>query len=286
MAHLADPQIETLPIDPMQPKLMRIEKARHETSDTFTLEMANLDSTPFNFLPGQFNMIGLLGVGEVPISISGDPGKPELLVHTTREVGAVTSALRKVRPGDLVTVRGPYGRPWPMDIAEGRDVILVSGGIGFAPVRPVIYQIVNHRGRYGRFAVLYGTRTPDDILYERELTRWRSHFDVELSVTLDHGLGEWHGNVGVVTQLISRLALDPSNTIALICGPEVMMRFTVQALAIHGLSPDLMYVSMERNMKCGIGLCGHCQVRGEFICRSGPVYRYSEVAPWLSTREL
>ena len=286
MADLAEPIVARLPVDPMQPKLMRVEKIRQETSDTFTLEMADPGGSQFVFQPGQFNMIGIIGIGEVPISISGDPDRPEMLVHTTRVVGVVTSALRQVHVGDFVSVRGPYGRPWPMDLAEGRDVILINGGIGLAPVRPVIYKIVNHRRRYGKFAVLYGTRTPEDILFEKELARWRSHFDVELELTLDRGEGEWQGNVGVVTRLISRLALDPANTIALICGPEIMMRFTVQALSSQGLSPELTYVSMERNMKCGIGLCGHCQVRGDFVCRSGPVYKYSEIAPWLTVREL
>jgi len=279
-------EAELLSSEPMQPTLMRVHKARHETSDTFTLELEPPNSSVFEFQPGQFNMIGILGIGEVPISISGDPDHPELLVHTTREVGAVTSALKRAHSGDWVTVRGPFGNSWPMEKAEGRDVILINGGIGLAPLRPVIYKIVNHRARYGRFAVLYGARTPGDILYERELTKWRSHFDLDIELTVDHGQNDWRGNVGVVTGLISRLSIDPANTLAMVCGPEIMMRFTVKALEAQGLSRDLMFLSMERNMKCGIGLCGHCQIQGHILCQSGPVYPYSVVAPFLEVKEL
>lgn len=286
MAKLAEPRIEPGIIDPMVPDLIRVDKLRQETPDTFTVHFVYPDGRPFRFEPGQFNMLGILGVGEVPISISGDPDQPEVLVHTIRDVGAVTTALHRVKPGDFVTVRGPFGRPWPMEVAEGRDVVIVTGGIGIAPVRPVIYSVLNHRARFGKFSVLYGTRTRADLLYEKEVMHWRSQFDIDVLLTLDHGQEDWRGNVGVVTQLIPRIGLEPENTIAMICGPEIMIRFTVQGLAARGLSKDLIYVSMERNMKCGIGLCGHCQVRGSFVCKDGPVYRYSEVAPWLSVREL
>ena len=282
----AELQVDSELRDAMLPVAMRVLKSRRETNDTFTIELVSADGAPFHFEPGQFNMIGLLGVGEVPISISGDPDHPSVLIHTIREVGAVTLALGRVKTGDWVTVRGPYGRPWPMDVAEGRDVVLVCGGIGLAPLRPVIYRVLNHPTRYGKLIVLYGARTRKDILFEKELGNWRSHFDSQIEVTLDRGSEGWRGNVGVVTELIPRAHVDPEESVAMICGPEIMMRFAYQALAARGLSDEMTYASMERNMKCGIGLCGHCQARGDFMCKTGPVFKFSEVASLISTREL
>jgi NAD(P)H-flavin reductase len=277
---------ETLP-DPMVPRLMTLERTRAETADTFTMELDSPDAlSAFPFQPGQFNMLGVLGVGEVPISISGAPDEPEVLVHTTREVGAVTRALKRLKPGDPLTVRGPYGTPWPVERAEGKDLVLVAGGIGLAPLRPVIYRVMRERPRFGRFLVLYGTRTPEDILFAKQLSKWRSQFDMELLVTVDRGTASWRGNVGVVTQLIPRAPFDPSSTVAMVCGPEMMMRYSAQELVARGVPADRILVSLERNMKCGIGLCGHCQVRGEFVCRSGPVYAFPDIAPLMEVREL
>lgn len=271
----------------MAPRLVTLEHMRNETADTFTMELAPPDGIgDFPFLPGQFNMLGVLGVGEVPISISGDPLDSHVLIHTTREVGAVTRALKRLREGSVLTVRGPYGKPWPVAEAEGKDLVLIAGGIGLAPLRPVIYRVMSERQKYGRFLVLYGARTPEDILFAKELSRWRAQFDMELLVTVDRGTASWRGNVGVVTKLVPRAPFDPVDTVAMVCGPEVMMRFGAQELALRGVPPDRIYVSMERNMKCGIGLCGHCQVRGEFVCRTGPVYRYADIAHLLEVREL
>lgn len=287
MAQVAEALSPSEQWDPMVPRMMTLKSARKETQDTFTMELLYEDGvSEHGFLPGQFNMIGALGVGEVPISISGDPEDPKRLIHTIREVGATTSALRKVRVGRSVTVRGPYGRPWPMEELEGRDVILIAGGIGLAPLRPVIYSIMNHRDRYGRFVVLYGARTPEDILFEKELMSWRAQFDAEIIVTVDRASKEWRGNVGVVTKLVQRAHASPPDAVAMVCGPEIMMRFAVKELLNRGVPSSQIYISMERNMKCGIGLCGHCQLRGEFVCRSGPVYRYEEVEKLLEVREL
>jgi NAD(P)H-flavin reductase len=286
MAQIADQLARQIESDPMVPRLMTVERARYDNYDTFSMELVNPDGSPFLFHPGQFNMIGVLGVGEVPISISGDPDKPQVLVHTTREVGATTRALGRVQPGGMVTIRGPFGHPWPIEQAEGKDLLLVAGGIGLAPLRPVIYHVMNHRARFGRFHVLYGARTPKDMLFEKEVARWRSQFDVDFIVTVDRGDAVWRGNVGVVTHLIPRIPVDPERTVVMICGPEIMIRFTAKVLLDQGLRADQMYASLERDMKCGIGLCGHCQVRGEFICRDGPVYRYADIAPLMAVREL
>jgi NAD(P)H-flavin reductase len=258
----------------------------NETHDTFSFELQPDESREFHFAPGQFNMLYVFGVGEVPISISGDPANPRKLVHTTREVGAVTRAMRRLKKGDVLGVRGPFGRPWPVDQAEHRDVVLVAGGIGLAPIRPALYHVLKHREQYGRIVLLYGSRSPEDVLYEKELEKWRSRFDMEVHLTVDRGSGSWRGNVGVVTQLITRSPFDPQNCIAIVCGPEIMMRFTTLELEKRGVAYDRIFVSMERNMKCGIGLCGHCQMGGSFVCKDGPVYRYDQLGGMLMAREV
>lgn len=273
--------------DPMVPVPYVVERFIRETQDTFSLELEPFDPTgELRFLPGQFNMLYVFGVGEVPISISGDVAEPKKLIHTTREVGVVTRAMRSLKPGHSIGVRGPFGTSWPMDEAKGHDVILVAGGIGLAPLRPALYWILRNRDDYGKVVLLYGTRSPEDILYSKELAKWRSQFDLEVYITVDRATTEWRGNVGVVTKLIGRAPFDPSDTVAMVCGPEIMMRFAVEELARRGVSTSDIYVSMERNMKCGIGLCGHCQLRGEFVCKDGPVYRFDVIEPLFLEREL
>jgi NAD(P)H-flavin reductase len=264
-----------------------VQRTAHETADTFTLELAaERGVDPLVFAPGQFNMLYVFGVGEVPISISGDPATPQTLVHTTRVVGAATRAMGRLRRGDHLGVRGPFGTAWPVDTAEGQDVLFVAGGIGLAPLRPALYRVLARRERYGRVVLLYGARTPEDILFRRELRNWRADFDLEVHVTVDRATREWRGNVGVVTALIPRVPFDPRNTVAFTCGPEVMMRFTVLELQRRGVDAAEVFVSLERNMKCAIGLCGHCQLGAEFVCRDGPVFPYSRVRALLDVREL
>lgn len=264
--------------DPMVPHPCRLRRVRRETADTFTLD---LEPGPgrdgWRFSPGQFNMLYVFGVGEVPVSISGDPGRPEALVHTTRRVGAVTRAMGRLGRGDTLGVRGPFGSPWPLDQALRSDVLLVAGGIGLAPLRPALYRLLAARDRYGKVVLLYGTRSPADILYRRELQRWRSQLDLEVVVTVDRAQREWRGHVGVVTAFIARAPLDPLNTVAMVCGPEVMMRFAVREIRKRGVAEESIYLSMERNMKCGIGLCGHCQYGPTFVCKDGPVFAYPRI---------
>lgn len=273
--------------NPMLPAPYRVARRRRETSDTFTLELAPADrAVERPFSPGQFNMLYAFGVGEVPISISGDPASAGVLVHTTRAVGAVTQAVNRLRPGDVLGVRGPFGTAWPVDDVAGRDVVIVTGGIGLAPLRPAIYRLLAERARYGKVVLLYGARSPADILYRKELTRWRGDFDLEVHVTVDRAAGGWRGGVGVVTDLIPRAPFDPSNTVGFVCGPEIMMRATVLALERRGVAAERIHVSMERNMKCGVGLCGHCQLGSEFVCRDGPIFRYDLVRHLLNRREV
>ena len=273
------PVSESVALDPMVPELFRIARRKDETDDTFTLQLVPADtSRKISFLAGQFNMLYVFGVGEVPISISGDPADSSHLEHTTRSVGTVTKAMGQLKPGDMLGVRGPYGSHWPVSEEDGRDIVIVSGGIGLAPLRPVLYQLMAQRARFRKIVLLYGARTPEDILYKRELERWRGKFDLEVQVTVDRAASGWHGNVGVVTPLVARAPFDPSNTIALLCGPEVMMRFAIMELQRRGVSSERIHLSMERNMKCALGYCGHCQFGSTFVCKDGPVFRYDQIS--------
>ncbi len=273
--------------DAMQPRPFLVERVTQDVSDTFTLALRPQYGTDaFPFAPGQFNMLYLFGVGEVPVSISGDPGHPERLAHTIRALGSVTSGLQRLKKGGVVGVRGPFGSAWPVGDAVGADVLIVAGGVGLAPLRPAIHAILAKRGQYGRLVILYGARTPRDILYRRELQRWGSRPDTFVDVTVDRAPGDWHGNVGVVTTLIGHGGFEPEHTIGLVCGPEVMIRYAVQALADRGMSYQRIYISMERNMKCAVGFCGHCQWGGTFVCRDGPVFRFDNIAELFRVREL
>jgi NAD(P)H-flavin reductase len=273
--------------DPMLPCQFRITRFKRETSDTFSMEFESVSGNKaFNFEPGQFNMLYIFGVGEIPISISGDPTRPEVLIHTTRAVGNVTKAMKDLKVGDTIGVRGPLGKSWPIKVAEGNDVIIITGGIGLAPLRPVIYNMLAHREKFGKIVLLCGTRTPNDLIYRRELGKWRSRLDMEVHITVDRATTSWRGNVGVVTTLIGKAPFDHLKCTAMVCGPEIMMRFTLLELQKRGVDTKSIYVSMERNMKCGIGLCGHCQIGPLFVCKDGPVFCYDDIKEIFIKREL
>lgn len=285
-ARREDPPVDP-PADPMTPRPYSVKQFVRDTHDTFTLRLQRRSGGPeLAFAPGQFNMLYVFGVGEVPISISGDPSKPKTLVHTTRAVGTVTRAMSLLKRGDVLGVRGPFGSPWPIEESKGKDVVLVAGGIGLAPLRPAVYQLLSQREKYGKIVLLYGTRSPDDILFKSELEQWRSRFDFDVFVTVDRGIGDWRGSVGVVTTLINRAPFDPSSAVAFLCGPEVMMRFTVMELQKRGIPMDRTYLSLERNMKCAIGFCGHCQFGPAFVCKDGPVFRHDAIKELFGKREI
>jgi NAD(P)H-flavin reductase len=273
--------------DPMRPEVFRVGSVRRETRDTFTLSLVPEGARRnFRFAPGQFNMLYAFGAGEVPISISGDPDDDERCVHTIRAVGPVTRLLEGLKKGDSVGVRGPYGKAWPIVAARGMDLVIIAGGIGLAPLRPVIYYVLNHRKDYGRLVILYGARTPNDVLFQSELARWATKKDVEIQVTVDVADPAWRGHVGVVPKLVSRARFDALDAMALVCGPEVMMRYTIPELDLLGMSADRIHVSMERNMKCGVGFCGHCQYGSEFLCKDGPIFPYQRVRSVFLRKEL
>ena len=271
--------------DPMVPQVARVTASRRELSDVWTLDI-DVGDAGFPFAPGQFNMLYAFGIGEAAISISGDPANPGRLIHTIRDVGKVSGALAKLQAGDTLGLRGPYGGSWPVEAAVGSDVVIIAGGLGLAPLRPTIYRLMAERDRYGRVVLLCGARTPDDILFHHELEQWRTRLDVDVEVTVDRATSAWHGNVGVVTTLIPRAAFNPKRTVAMVCGPEVMMRFSAIELEKMGVSGDAIYLSMERNMKCAIGHCGHCQFSSDFVCKDGPVATWARLGRLLSMREI
>ncbi len=269
--------------DPMIPRVARVVRRKREIADVVTLE---IEGGAFDFAPGQFNMLTAFGVGEAAISVSGDPANRTRLIHTIRAVGAVSRALKELHVGEPIGLRGPFGRGWPMREAEGRDVIVVAGGLGLAPLRPALYRLFAEREKYGRILLLFGARSPADILFRDELEAWRGRLDIEVEATVDHARGEWCGNVGVVTTLLSRAQFDAANALAMLCGPEIMMRFVANALLERGVAQERIYLSMERNMKCAIGWCGHCQFGPVFICRDGPVFPYSQLRGLIGKKEI
>ncbi|WP_246744845.1 FAD/NAD(P)-binding protein [Methylocystis sp. Sn-Cys] len=270
---------------PMVPQIAHVRRRRHDAPDAWTLELEMASGERFHYAPGQFNMLTAFGVGEAAISVSGDPADGPL-IHTIRAVGPVSKALTQLGPGDPIGVRGPFGVGWPMAQAEGRDVVVVAGGLGLAPLRPALYSLLGARDRFGKVTLLFGARRPEEIVFRREVEHWRGRLDMDVEVTVDHATGGWHGNVGVVTNLLSRLGVDPAKTLAMVCGPEVMMRFVSMALVDKGVGEEAIYLSMERNMKCAIGQCGHCQLGPTFICRDGPVFTYARLKPLLAIKEL
>lgn len=272
--------------DPMYPRMFRLVRKRQDTDDTWTLWLDAEDGVPLPFGAGQFTMLQVFGAGEVPISISGDPSTLDLLQHTIRDVGGATRALVAAQPGQTLGVRGPFGHGWDVADGAGGDVVLLAGGIGLAPLRPALLEVLARREDYRKVILLYGARRPEELLYEPELEAWRDRLDLDVAVTVDNADPSWRGQVGLVTQLIPRVQFDPEHTLALVCGPDLMMRYGAGSLREIGVPADRVRLSMERNMKCGVGLCGHCQLREFFLCVDGPVLPLSRLEPLITTREL
>jgi len=272
--------------DPLVPVIHRVVARHAETDDIITLSLEPTSASAFSFRPGQFNMLTAFGVGEVAISVSSAPGAVGPIEHTIRDVGAVTHALCSAELGSIVGVRGPFGTDWGVDELDDSEVVVVAGGIGLAPLRGAISYLVDTPGRSGPVHVLAGARSPDQVTFADDLERWR-RAGAHVEVTVDVAPSNWRGPVGVVTNLLPTISFDPERTVALVCGPEIMMRFTVRALLDLGVAPGSVCVSLERNMQCGVGWCGHCQLGPLLLCRDGPVVTFSELlAKLLSEREL
>ena len=243
-----------------------------------------LEQQEFRFEPGQFNMLYLPGFGEAAISISSDPDDHEKLGHTIRFVGNVTRAVSRLKVGDIVGLRGPFGTYWPMKVMEGKDVFIACGGIGLPPLRPAIYHIIRNREKYGKVTLLYGARTSGDLMFPQEYDVWRKA-GIDVEVTVDRGDANWNGRVGVVPMWFYQFRIDPRKTAVLTCGPEVMIRFVIFEAMARRIPAESVYVSLERNMKCGQGSCGHCQMGPYFICKDGPVFRFDELQSFFNVEE-
>ncbi len=268
----------------MVPTVVRVASRQEETPGVFTLGL-ELPASGWRFQPGQFNMLYAFGVGEAAISLCGDSSDSSQVLHTIRAVGSVTNALQRMQPGDSVGVRGPFGSCWPLEAARGNDLVIVAGGIGLPPLRSALYHLMRRRQDYGRVALLYGVRTPADVLYRDEIASWRQH-DIQVLVTVDRGDPAWAGPIGVVTELFPHCQFRPRQTFCLLCGPEVMMRFSIREFLKLGGSEDHVYLSLERNMQCAVGFCGHCQFGPEFVCKRGPVFRYDQIKRFFSVPEV
>jgi NAD(P)H-flavin reductase len=278
---MTEPAKETTPADPLIPRPATVRSIEPETPGVATYCIEPADRQARHVHPGQFFMIYLPGVGEMPISVSGLAGEGAGIGFTIRAVGRVTRALAALGPGGVVGLRGPYGAGWPMVGAEGRDVLVVAGGLGIAPLRMAIRELLAGRGRFGRPILVYGARQPADLLYRVELEEWAQQ-GLEVVVTVDHADPDWRGQVGVVPQAMSRLRLRPERTLMMTCGPEIMMRFAIAEARADGVADRDIYLSLERNMQCAVGLCGHCQLGPEFVCKDGPVLSYPRVARFLN----
>lgn len=273
--------------DPMLPRPFRVRSRRRETRDTFTLVLEPADGLPApSFSPGQFHMLYAFGCGEAAISLSGDPSRNDACVHTIRAVGTVTKAISRLRKGDMVGLRGAFGRGWPFDgPAVGGDLLVVAGGIGLAPLRPAVLTVLTHRERYRHVTLLTGARSPNERLYPTETARWARSGKLAVESIVDQAGPEWNGPVGVVTDRISRAQFVPSETTALVCGPEIMMRVTASALRRAGVPPERIFLSMERNMRCAAVQCGHCQFGPHFVCHDGPVFALPQIERWMGIPE-
>lgn len=275
------------PVDRFIPSPFVILHKKQESREVFTLEIQKKEKEHFAFLPGQFNMLYLPGVGESAISISSDPSEPTRIAHTIRSVGSVTQNLKKLKVGEIVYARGPFGIGWPTKACEGKSILLIAGGIGIAPLRSLIYFLLDNLEKYSAITLIYGMRTPFDKIFKKEYANWKKK--IKIILTVDHGDQNWKGNIGSVSQCIPqaiRETYDPKNTITLVCGPEIMMHFCYYALQDAGVPSENLYFSMERNMQCGLGICGHCQWGPYFICKDGPVMNVKQIESCFFKHEL
>lgn len=275
--------------NPMVPQPAKVIEKRQEARQIYTFRLRFSDERmcrSFRFQPGQFNMVYAHGIGEIPISIVSDPVDPDVLDHTIRAVGKVSEAMVRLQEGDVVGLRGPYGSSWPLEQAQGKDVVIVTGGLGCAPAVSVINYIIRRREFYGALKILHGIKTPKDLLYRERFRAWRKCPDTEVYLTVDQPDRHWKYHVGVVTNLFSQIRINGKNCVVMMCGPEIMMRYAIRDLLSQGIPADRIYVSLERNMKCAVGFCGHCQYGPHFVCKDGPIFCYGSIQDWFWKKEI
>jgi NAD(P)H-flavin reductase len=280
--------VSALPVNALLPEPAEIVEKRSFGHDihAYRLRLRDASARPrFDFLPGQFNMLYVPGVGEVAISISSDPDEEDL-EHTIRIVGTVTRVIDRLEVGDVIGVRGPYGNGWPLHEARWKDVLVVTGGLGCAPVTGAIEYMFRRRGSYGRLSILHGVKKPADLVHRDHFEYWRRQPDTQVLLTTDQPDRAWRDRHGVVTELFDELEIDAERTVVFVCGPEVMIRYAVHTLGERGIRDERIYVSLERNMKCAVGLCGHCQLGPEFLCKDGPIFPFQRVRRFFGVRGL
>ena len=273
---------------PMLPYMAEITRIEPEAPGVATYWLRHRDEflrKGYSFQPGQFNMLYLPGYGEAAISISSDPESSELIGHTIRHIGNVTQNIASLKEGDVLGLRGPFGTYWPSEEAKGNDLIISTGGIGLPPLRSLLYYVMHHRQDYGRVVLLYGARTPRDLQFTQEYEAWEKA-GIETMITVDRGDESWTGQVGVVPILFYRVKMDPRRTFVLTCGPEIMIRFVVFEALARRVPSSRIFVSLERNMRCGLGQCGHCQIGPYFVCKDGPVFSFEQLEPYYNVEEL
>ncbi|QLH41293.1 MAG: FAD/NAD(P)-binding protein [Coxiellaceae bacterium] len=270
-------------LDHYLPFPAEILQRRQDSSTIFTLQLRFCDSamqTQYRFSPGQFNMVYLYGVGEVAVSLVSDPENTEQFAHSIRTIGRVTRGLAHLNVGDCIGIRGPYGKGWPVAMAQNKDIIIVTGGLGCAPVVGMIDYIMQRRQQFGRITILQGVKHSHDLIYQSRYDAWRQQPDTQVMIAADEIHGKWPWYLGHVTDLLAPISIDPDNTIAMMCGPEIMMQIALKTLLAKRIPAKHLFLSIERNMECAIGHCGHCQLGGRFVCKDGPIFNYTELQPW------
>jgi NAD(P)H-flavin reductase len=276
-------------MNPFLPQPAEIVEKRPEAKGIFTfrLRFSSEDMRrSYRFQPGQFNMLYAFGAGDVAITIVSDPADPEILDHTIRVVGNVTQVLGRLKKGDVVGLRGPFGSAWPLEEVRGKDIIIVTGGLGCAPTLGALHYIVRRRKYYGAIKIIHGIKAPRDLIYQKKFREWERSPNTEVHLTVDKADRGWKHKIGLVTHLLADVTFEPARSVVMMCGPEIMMRFTVKEFLNRGLTTDRIYLAMERNMKCALGFCGHCQFGPHFICKEGPILRYDRVQGIFNLKEV
>ena len=273
--------------DPMLPNWAKIVKIENEAPGVNTYWLQFTDpkvQEAFSFQPGQFNLLTIPGYGEAAISISSHPKNKEAIGHTIRLTGNVTNAIDRLGVGGTLGLRGPFGSCWPVEDLKGKDIYIAAGGIGLPPLRPAIYHIMDNREDYGKVVLIYGARTPEDLQFTKEFDDWEKA-GIELMICVDSCDDTWTGLVGVVPMLFYNLRIDPKKGALMTCGPEIMIHFSAYEAIARRIPRKRIFVSLEKNMKCGFGSCGHCQLGPYFVCKDGPVFSYKQIGPYLEVED-
>ena len=268
------------------PHIAIIEKIIDETPGVKTFHFNFKDEElreEFTFDSGQFGEYSILGIGEAPFCVSSSPTRRDHLEFTAQQVGRLTNALHRLSVGAEIGFRGPYGNSFPLDFLKGKNLVFIGGGIGLAPLRSLIWNVIDNRGKYKNIDIIYGARSPVDLCFKYDLDAWEKDKTVSMVTTVDKGDESWTGREGFVPQVLEQVAPSPGNAVAIVCGPPVMIRFTFPVLEKLGFTPEQMITTLEKRMKCGIGKCGRCNIGNLYVCRDGPVFTYAQIKDFISS---